>query len=267
MTKQLTLNQCGGAVSWSSKHYSPGLTLVFCFSLLRMVKELRPNKTGSSDSSDAPPEFTSPLEAALHKRAELDKEILALERQIFALETSYLENTAQIGDLVRGWGDITTALSAVSSSSVSSGHGSSSNSSSLAFAPSPAAAAAAAITQLKKRKVTDSERIFSSSSMSALRNAEFFHSNIKEQHRSSRAADAEESADSHDDFLTVGRPSKLQKTSKHGAVGREGSHQNQAHQHKRASRQKRSSASAGFGSPVEPLFDDIVENGDMLYDE
>jgi len=64
------------------------------------------------------------LDVALQKKVELDKEILGLERQIFNLETSYLENTAQIGDLVRGWGEVNTALAAMqtAASSVTASH-------------------------------------------------------------------------------------------------------------------------------------------------
>lgn len=41
----------------------------------------------------------------------LREELARVEKQIYHLETSYLENTAQIGNLVRGWGEVSTSRS------------------------------------------------------------------------------------------------------------------------------------------------------------
>jgi hypothetical protein len=132
----------------------------------------------------------SSLEAALAKKKSLEREIHTLEKQIFALETSYLENTAQIGDLVRGWGDIATALNAVSNSASSS------------------SVSGSALTNMKKRKVMDSERIFSSSSVTA---RELILQQQQQQQQQQVYFD--DTADDSTDFLMAGtRPTKIPKT-------------------------------------------------------
>lgn len=40
----------------------------------------------------------------LKKKENLEKDLNSLEKQIYALETSYIKSTTQIGDLIRGWG-------------------------------------------------------------------------------------------------------------------------------------------------------------------
>jgi len=43
-----------------------------------------------------------------NEEKKLIDELQKLEKQIFSLETSYLENTAQIGNIVRGWNEFLT---------------------------------------------------------------------------------------------------------------------------------------------------------------
>ena len=74
--------------------YSP----VLSFSVFRVVKEFKAPEKSRSAPSVKEIEVSS-VELALRKKKHLEGEILTLEKQIFALETSYLENTAQIGDL------------------------------------------------------------------------------------------------------------------------------------------------------------------------
>lgn len=93
------------------------------------------------------PSIAAEIELALGRKKALDTELLNLERQIYALETSYLENTAQLGDLIRGWGDFTT--------------------------PSSPGGPGGSTALKKKKRIHDHERIFSSSSVSALKNPEF----------------------------------------------------------------------------------------------
>lgn len=93
------------------------------------------------------PSVAAEIELALGRKKALDTELLNLERQIYALETSYLENTAQLGDLIRGWGDFTNPSS-------------------------PGGPGGSTMTK-KKKKIMDHERIFSSSSVSALKNPDF----------------------------------------------------------------------------------------------
>jgi len=93
------------------------------------------------------PSIAAEIELALARKKALDAELLNLERQIYALETSYLENTAQLGDLIRGWGDFTNPTS-------------------------PGGPGGSTQTK-KKKKIHDHERIFSSSSVSAQKNPEF----------------------------------------------------------------------------------------------
>lgn len=40
----------------------------------------------------------------LKKKENLEKDLDSLEKQIYALESSYIESTTKIGDLIRGWG-------------------------------------------------------------------------------------------------------------------------------------------------------------------
>lgn len=157
------------------------------------------------------------MEAAIQKKRGLEREIQGLEKQIFALETSYLENSAQIGDLVRGWGDIATALNAVS------GLG------------GAAIGSGSASTHMKKRKVMDSERIFSSSSVTA---RDLIQS-------------AEHDGDDGMDFLNAsGRPSKIAKTSS---------------SKKRPGARKKAPSTVGIGAPsMEPLF--VASDGPEMTD-
>jgi chromatin modification-related protein EAF6 len=47
---------------------------------------------------------TSPeMELLLEKKNQIEKSLEGLEKQIYALETSYLEDTNHVGNLVRGW--------------------------------------------------------------------------------------------------------------------------------------------------------------------
>jgi len=71
----------------------------------------------------------------------LKKELEKLEEQIYKLETSYLQNTADVGNLVRGWADLLSSTSSMSPSQ-------------------------------KKRKFTDEDRIFSYSSATAFKSQE-----------------------------------------------------------------------------------------------
>merc|ERR1712098_803118 len=50
------------------------------------------------------------LEELQKKEAELTKSMGDLEREIYATEGLYLENTAADGNLVRGWGGLLSAL-------------------------------------------------------------------------------------------------------------------------------------------------------------
>uniref|UniRef100_A0A7S4NZW5 Chromatin modification-related protein MEAF6 n=1 Tax=Paramoeba aestuarina TaxID=180227 RepID=A0A7S4NZW5_9EUKA len=43
------------------------------------------------------------MEQLLEKKNQIEKSLENLEKQIFALETSYLEDTNHVGNLVRGW--------------------------------------------------------------------------------------------------------------------------------------------------------------------
>lgn len=71
--------------------------------------------------------FKSPFAELLEKKDALETQLNSLEKQIYALETSYLESSTQLGDLIRGWD-------------------------------------AASPKEKKKRKITDIDRIFSMSS-------------------------------------------------------------------------------------------------------
>ena len=136
------------------------------------------------------PSIAAEIELALARKKALDTELLNLERQIYALETSYLENTAQLGDLIRGWGDFTNPTSP-------GGPGGS--------------------TQTKrKKKIHDQERIFSSSSVSAQKNPEFsglnpsIHASIasvgpnsRSHHAVGTAATLEEETDDFATSLTL----------------------------------------------------------------
>ena len=48
-------------------------------------------------------QMTPEMEELMKKRAQIEKNLDVLERQIYALETSYLEDTNHVGNLVRGW--------------------------------------------------------------------------------------------------------------------------------------------------------------------
>ena len=43
------------------------------------------------------------MEQLLEKKRAIEKSLENLEKQIYALETSYLEDTNHVGNLVRGW--------------------------------------------------------------------------------------------------------------------------------------------------------------------
>jgi len=51
-------------------------------------------------------ELSEEMENLFKKKAEVEQNLVKLEKQIFALETSYLEDTAQVGNLLRGWGEL-----------------------------------------------------------------------------------------------------------------------------------------------------------------
>jgi len=74
------------------------------------------------------------IEELLDKKNQIEKSLLKLEKQIYNLETSYLEDANQIGNLVKGW------------DGGSRGNASATN----------------------KRKIKNSERIFSLSSIDAI---------------------------------------------------------------------------------------------------
>jgi hypothetical protein len=107
------------------------------------------------------PSIAAEIELALSRKKALDTELLNLERQIFALETSYLENTALLGDLIRGWNDFTN--------------------------PSSPGGPGGSTMIKKKKKIHDHERIFSSSSVSAQKNPEF-HSYASTTHSMASSA-------------------------------------------------------------------------------
>lgn len=124
------------------------------------------------------PSLAAEIELALARKKALDTELLNLERQIYALETSYLENTAQLGDLIRGWGDFTSPTS-------------------------PGGPGGSTQTK-KKKKIHDQERIFSSSSMSAQKNPEF--SGLNPSSHTSIASAGAQSRTHH----AAGAPSSLE---------------------------------------------------------
>ena len=43
------------------------------------------------------------IDELLEKKSQIEKSLLKLEKQIYNLETSYLEDANQIGNLVKGW--------------------------------------------------------------------------------------------------------------------------------------------------------------------
>jgi len=81
---------------------------------------------------------SSELESLIAEDKRLKEELLQLELQIYGLEQTYLQSTAQVGNLVRGWGDLLTSKP----------------------------------TSKKKYKITDDDRIFSQSSATALRSVQ-----------------------------------------------------------------------------------------------
>ena len=46
---------------------------------------------------------TKEMSMLLEKKATIEKNLAQLEKQIHALETSYLEDTNHVGNLLRGW--------------------------------------------------------------------------------------------------------------------------------------------------------------------
>lgn len=72
----------------------------------------------------------------INEEKQLHEELKKLEKQIYGLETSYLESTSSAGNLVRGWGEM------------------------LSRPPS---------TNRKKRKIVQEDRIFSLSSATAMK--------------------------------------------------------------------------------------------------
>jgi len=48
------------------------------------------------------------LQALLREEKRINGDLKKLEQQIYALETAYLENTSDSGNMVRGWGDLLT---------------------------------------------------------------------------------------------------------------------------------------------------------------
>ena len=130
-------------------------------SAVKSKKRARPSE-GSTIAAE--------IELALSRKKALDAELLNLERQIYALETSYLENTAQLGDLIRGWGDFSAPTS-------------------------PGGPGGSTVTK-KKKKIHDHERIFSSSSVSAMKNPEF-HGLGSSMHSSGGGGGSRQHAASH----------------------------------------------------------------------
>jgi chromatin modification-related protein EAF6 len=57
----------------------------------------------STTSSKTIKEVTSEITALEERRDTIEKSLAQLERQIVALETSYLEDTNHTGNLLRGW--------------------------------------------------------------------------------------------------------------------------------------------------------------------
>lgn len=78
------------------------------------------------------------LDIIVEEERQLHIDLKKLEKQIYGLETSYLESTASAGNLVRGWGDT------------------------LSRPPSGAG-------RKKRRKVSQEDRIFSLSSATAMK--------------------------------------------------------------------------------------------------
>jgi len=71
--------------------------------LNQMVASLK--QTGTLSSMD--------VDELINRKLQLEQELAKLERQIYNLETSYLENTSNspLGNLVTGWGDFENARS------------------------------------------------------------------------------------------------------------------------------------------------------------
>lgn len=89
--------------------------------------------------------------AIIKEEKQLQEDLKKLEKQIYGLETSYLESTSAAGNLVRGWGD---TLSRPPSSS-----------------------------SRKKRKVAQEDRIFSLSSATAMQVQILVHLKVHTNHR------------------------------------------------------------------------------------
>jgi chromatin modification-related protein EAF6 len=63
-------------------------------SLNKMVKSLK--NTGK---------ISDEMEELINKKIQLEQDLANLERQIYNLETSYLENSSPMGNLVQGWNE------------------------------------------------------------------------------------------------------------------------------------------------------------------
>lgn len=73
------------------------------------------------------------VEALLESKADIENKLVNLERQIYALEGSYLEDTHHLGNIIRGWDGYLSSRSGA----------------------------------LKKMKFKDSDRLFSMSSVTS----------------------------------------------------------------------------------------------------
>jgi len=76
------------------------------------------------------------IEALLESKADIESKLASLERQIYALEGNYLEDTHHLGNIIRGWDGYLSSRSGA----------------------------------LKKMKFKDSDRWFSMSSVTSLKN-------------------------------------------------------------------------------------------------
>eukprot|EP00026_Physarum_polycephalum_P020351 Phypoly_transcript_22881.p1 GENE.Phypoly_transcript_22881~~Phypoly_transcript_22881.p1 ORF type:complete len:146 (+),score=26.77 Phypoly_transcript_22881:86-523(+) len=78
------------------------------------------------------------LDALLEQKADIEQKLASLERQIYALEGSYLEDTHHLGNIIRGWDGYLSSRSGA----------------------------------LKRLKFKESDRLFSMSSVTAIKNPE-----------------------------------------------------------------------------------------------
>ena len=53
--------------------------------------------------ADGEPELTDDLKRLLMRKRELETELVDVERRIYALEESYIQDTAALGNIIKGW--------------------------------------------------------------------------------------------------------------------------------------------------------------------